>query len=43
MPFHLLSNFEIQKYENEPTFNGVYSRNNLSAIKDEVFMINLDE
>ena len=28
---HLLTNFEIQKYfQNEPKFNGVYSRNNLS-------------
>ena len=27
---HPLTNFEIQKYyENEPRFNGVYSRNNL--------------
>ena len=30
MPPHLLINFEIQKYyQNEPKFNGVYSRNNL--------------
>ena len=30
MPPHLLKNFEIQKYyQNEPRFNGVYSRNNL--------------
>ena len=35
MPPHPLSNFEIQKYyENEPKFNGVYSKNNLSKIKD---------
>ena len=28
---HLLANFEIQKYyQNEPKFNGVYSRNNSS-------------
>ena len=27
---HPLTNFEIQKYyQNEPRFNGVYSRNNL--------------
>ena len=27
---HLLTNFEIKKYyQNEPRFNGVYSRNNL--------------
>ena len=39
-----LTNFEIQKYyENEPKFNGVYSRNNLSKIKDGSYIINLDE
>ena len=26
---HPLTNFEIQKYKNEPKFNGVFSRNNL--------------
>ena len=35
MPPHLLTNFEIQKYyQNEPRFNGVYSRDNLPKIKD---------
>ena len=30
-----LTNFEIQKYyQNETRFNGVYSRDNLSKIKD---------
>ena len=30
MPSHLLTNFEIQMYyENEPRFNGVFSRDNL--------------
>ena len=44
MPLHLLTNFEIQKYyQNEPKFNGVYSRNNLSKIKDGVYIINLDD
>ena len=44
MPPHPLTNFEIQKYyENEPKFNGVYSRNNLSKIKDGACIINLDE
>ena len=45
MPPHPLTNFEIQKYyENEPKFNGVYSRNNLpKQIKDETYVINLDE
>ena len=41
---HSLTNFEIQKYcQNEPKFNGVYSRNNLSKIKDGAYIINLDE
>ena len=44
MPFHTLSNFEIQKYyQNEPKFNGVYSRDILSQIKDGAYIINLDE
>ena len=44
MQSHPLTNFEIQKYyENEPKFNGAYSRNNLSKIKDREYMINLDE
>ena len=29
IPPHPLTNFEIQKYKNEPKFNGVFSRNNL--------------
>ena len=44
MPPHPLTNFEIQKYyQNEPTFNDVYSRNNLPKMKDGVYVINLDE
>ena len=52
MPPHPLTNFEIQKYyqndaqlssQNEPKFNGVYSRNNLPKIKDGAYMINSDE
>ena len=44
MPPHPLTNFEIQKYcKNEPKFNGVYSRNNLSKIKDGANIINLHE
>ena len=44
MPSHLWTNFEIQKYsQNKPKFNGVYSRNNLPKIKDEAYVINLDE
>ena len=39
-----LADFKIQKYyKNKPTFNGVYSRNNLSEIKDGAYIINLDE
>ena len=45
MPPHPLTNFEIQKYyQNEPRFNGVYSRDNLpKKIKDGAYVINLDE
>ena len=45
MPPHPLTNFEIQKYyQNEPRFNGVFSRNNLpKKIKDGAYVINLDE
>ena len=41
---HPLTDFEIQKYyQNEPKFNGAYSRNNLPKIKDRAYVINLDE
>ena len=30
-------------YQNKPRFNGVYSRDNLSKIKDGAYVINLDE
>ena len=44
MSSHLLTNSEIQKYhQNEPKFNGVYSRNNLSKIKDGTYIMNLKE
>ena len=44
MPPHPLTNSEIQKYyQNEPRFNGVYSRDNLPKIKDGAYVINLDE
>ena len=44
MPSHPLTNFEMQKYyQNEPKFNGVYSKNSLPKIKDGAFVINLDE
>ena len=35
---------EITKYFNyESRFNGVFSSNDLSRIKDEVYVINLDD
>ena len=43
MPPHPLTNFEIQKYQNECKFHGVYVRNNLPKIKDGAHVINLDE
>ena len=44
MPRHPLTNFEIQKYhENEPKCSGLYSRNNVSKIKDGKHIINLDQ
>ena len=45
MPPHPLTNFEIQKYyQNEPRFNGVYSRDNLpKKIKDGAYVINLNK
>ena len=50
-PSHPLTNFEIQGYyQNEPIFNGVFSRDNLpNAIKnraklgERAYVINLDE
>ena len=54
LPAHPLTNFEIQEYyQNEPRFNGVFSRDNLpntirpkgldSAVKNGAYIINLDE
>ena len=44
MPAHPLTSVEIQKhYQNEPRFNGVYSRDNLTKIKDRAYVINLNE
>ena len=46
---HPLTNFAIQKYyQNEPRFNGVYSRDNLlehssTEIKDGAYAINLEK
>ena len=44
IPFHPLSNIEITKYSNyEPRFNGVFSRKNLSRIRDGAYVINLND
>ena len=45
MLLHHLTNFEMQKYyENEPRFNGVFSRDNLTKkTKDGAYVINFDE
>ena len=54
LPAHPLTKFEIQEYyQNEPKFNGVFSRDNLpniirpkglgSAVKNGAYVINLDE
>ena len=47
IPPHPLTNFEIQAYyQNEPRFNGVFSRDNLpnnNNIKNSAYVINLDE
>ena len=42
---HPLTNFEIEAYyQNEPIFNGGYSRDNLpDKIKDGAYVKNLDE
>ena len=42
---HPLTNFEIQKYyQNEPRFNGVFSRDNLpNSIKNGAYVFNFDE
>ena len=40
---HSLTNFKIQKYQTEPRFKGIYSRNILPKIKDGVYVINLNE
>ena len=44
MPPHPSTNFEIQKYyQNEPRFNGLYSRDTLPKTKDGAYIINLDQ
>ena len=45
LPSHPLTNFEIQKYyQNEPIFNGLYSRINLpKKVRDGAYVIKLNE
>ena len=45
LPAHPLTKFEIQEhYQNEPRFNGFFSRDNLpNTIKNGAYVINLDE
>ena len=44
MPPHPLTYIEIPKYyQNEPRFNGIYSRDNLPKIKNGAYVIYLDE
>ena len=45
MPSHPLTNFDIQRYyQDEPRFNGVYSRDILpNKLQYEVYVTNLDE
>ena len=45
MPLHPLTNFEIPRYyQNEPKFNGAYSRDNqCNKLQDGAYVINLDD
>ena len=41
---HPLRNIDITKYSNyDPRFNGVFLRDNLPRIKDESYVMNLDD
>ena len=41
---HPWANYEIQRYyQNEPKDDDVYSRNNLPIVKDDAYVINLNE
>ena len=43
-PVDSITNFEIQNYyQNEPKFDGVHSKNNLSKTKYWVYLVNIDE
>ena len=44
MQSHFLTYFGIQSdYQNEPKFNGIYSKNNLHKIQDGSYILNLHE
>ena len=44
VPLQPLSNIKITKhFSHKPRFNGIFSRNNLSRIKDGPYVINLDD
>ena len=43
MLLNSLTNFEIQKYQNEPKFNSIYLRNNLPKINNGAYEKNLHE
>ena len=44
MPPHPLTNFEIQQYyQNKTKLNSICLGNKLPTIKDEAYVINLDE
>ena len=41
---HPLKNFETQKYyQNEPKFNGVFSRNDLPKTQEGTYVVNPEE
>ena len=42
MPSHPLRNFEVQYYQNESKFNGVYSKSKLSKIKNGAYVKRFD-
>ena len=43
VPLHPLNNIEVTNYFNdEPEFNGLFSRKNSRKIKDEAYVINHD-
>ena len=44
VPLHRFNNIKINnRFNDEPRFNGVFSRNNLPRIKDSGYVKNLDD